>query len=241
MRRTGLRCFRPTSCFATGRFTALPCARLSPSIQTILSNSMPRTPRVTPRRKQVSAANVSATASSAALKTSSPVRASSASASGAATSSLDASLPPVAAAMVVETRGSGDSIESRRFALDASERFTPISTAVHDNSDPSSSSLSSSSSSSSSSVFSHVAHRARRLLAAGKTFFLPEGYPQSVTPDYLPFQMWDTLQAVSSYLRGIMCVQARTSAHSLKLQHTSTRISTIQCLICQSLAYYFFQ
>lgn len=26
--------------------------------------------------------------------------------------------------------------------------------------------------------------------------FLPEGYPNSVTPDYLPFQTWDTLQVL---------------------------------------------
>jgi hypothetical protein len=40
------------------------------------------------------------------------------------------------------------------------------------------------------------------------SLFLPEGYPDSVSPDYLPFQLWDTLQAVCSYLRGILCVQA---------------------------------
>jgi hypothetical protein len=40
------------------------------------------------------------------------------------------------------------------------------------------------------------------------SFFLPEGYPHSVTPDYLEFQVWDSLQALSSYLRGIASTQA---------------------------------
>jgi hypothetical protein len=41
-----------------------------------------------------------------------------------------------------------------------------------------------------------------------RSVFLPEGYPNSVTEDYLRFQVWDTLQGVSSYLRGIICTQA---------------------------------
>ena len=38
--------------------------------------------------------------------------------------------------------------------------------------------------------------------------FLPIDYPNSVTPDYLSFQIYDTIQAVSSYLRGLLCTQA---------------------------------
>ncbi|KAH9533417.1 hypothetical protein CY35_18G051500 [Sphagnum magellanicum] len=38
--------------------------------------------------------------------------------------------------------------------------------------------------------------------------FLPEGYPNSVTPDYLPFQMWDTLQGLSTYIRSMLSTQA---------------------------------
>ena len=56
-----------------------------------------------------------------------------------------------------------------------------------------------------------LVHTASPVPTAGASlasFFLPEGYPHSVTPDYLPFQAWDTVQAVCSYLRGILCVQA---------------------------------
>ncbi|GBG79696.1 hypothetical protein CBR_g29960 [Chara braunii] len=38
--------------------------------------------------------------------------------------------------------------------------------------------------------------------------FLPEGYPNSVTPDYLPFQTWDTLQGLSTYIRSMLSTQA---------------------------------
>ncbi len=38
--------------------------------------------------------------------------------------------------------------------------------------------------------------------------FMPEGYPDSVTPDYLEFQTWDSIQALMSYVRGMLCSQA---------------------------------
>ncbi|OQS06953.1 hypothetical protein THRCLA_01025 [Thraustotheca clavata] len=38
--------------------------------------------------------------------------------------------------------------------------------------------------------------------------FLPAGYPASVTEDYLPFQLWDTCQAMCSYLRGVLATQS---------------------------------
>ena len=38
--------------------------------------------------------------------------------------------------------------------------------------------------------------------------FLPYGYPDSVSPEYLTFQMWDTTQAMCSYLRGVLATQS---------------------------------
>eukprot|EP00958_Prasinococcus_capsulatus_P016666 scaffold1851_cov390-Prasinococcus_capsulatus_cf.AAC.4 len=37
---------------------------------------------------------------------------------------------------------------------------------------------------------------------------LPKGYPSSVTPDYLSFQVWDSLQALCSYVRGSIVTKA---------------------------------
>ncbi|KAJ3673849.1 hypothetical protein LUZ60_005841 [Juncus effusus] len=42
--------------------------------------------------------------------------------------------------------------------------------------------------------------------------FIPEGFPSSVTPDYVPFQMWDTLQGLSTYIRSMLSTQALLSA-----------------------------
>jgi hypothetical protein len=38
--------------------------------------------------------------------------------------------------------------------------------------------------------------------------FLPAGYPESVSEDYLMFQFWDTIQAMCSYLRGVLATQS---------------------------------
>ncbi|XP_073105533.1 protein root UVB sensitive 3 isoform X2 [Elaeis guineensis] len=48
----------------------------------------------------------------------------------------------------------------------------------------------------------------RKILEA----FVPEGFPGSVTPDYVPFQMWDTLQGLSTYIRSMLSTQALLGA-----------------------------
>ncbi|XP_049934746.1 protein root UVB sensitive 3 isoform X2 [Nymphaea colorata] len=39
-----------------------------------------------------------------------------------------------------------------------------------------------------------------------------QGFPGSVTPDYVPFQVWDTLQGLSTYIRCMLSTQALLSA-----------------------------
>ncbi|XP_030449397.1 protein root UVB sensitive 3 isoform X2 [Syzygium oleosum] len=51
-------------------------------------------------------------------------------------------------------------------------------------------------------------HVWRRVLEA----FVPEGFPSSVTPDYVPFQVWDSLQGLSTYIRTMLSTQALLSA-----------------------------
>ncbi|XP_074317514.1 protein root UVB sensitive 3-like isoform X2 [Silene latifolia] len=48
----------------------------------------------------------------------------------------------------------------------------------------------------------------RQILSA----FVPEGFPSSVTPDYVPFQIWDSLQGLSTYIRMMLSTQALLSA-----------------------------
>ena len=73
--------------------------------------------------------------------------------------------------------------------------------------------------------------------------FMPEGYPDSVTPDYLGFQVWDSIQALMSYVRGMLCSQAimtgigvgeqaSLSSCMLKEQRDNTHVA--DKAICQS-------
>jgi hypothetical protein len=41
-----------------------------------------------------------------------------------------------------------------------------------------------------------------------RSLFLPVGFPASVTADYAPFQLYDSIQGLCSYLRGMLCTQA---------------------------------
>lgn len=56
-----------------------------------------------------------------------------------------------------------------------------------------------------SNAFTHIS---QRILQA----FVPEGFPTSVTPDYVPFQVWDSLQGLSTYVRMMLSTQALLSA-----------------------------
>uniref|UniRef100_A0A7C9AYB0 Protein root UVB sensitive/RUS domain-containing protein n=1 Tax=Opuntia streptacantha TaxID=393608 RepID=A0A7C9AYB0_OPUST len=55
---------------------------------------------------------------------------------------------------------------------------------------------------------SHFKSARRHMLSA----FVPEGFPSSVTPDYAPFQLWDSLQGLSTYIRTMLSTQALLSA-----------------------------
>nr|CDS31920.1 protein of unknown function DUF647 [Hymenolepis microstoma] len=46
------------------------------------------------------------------------------------------------------------------------------------------------------------------LFYMAKSAFLPEGYPNSVSKDYLEYQIWDTVQALSSSVIGALAGQA---------------------------------
>ena len=46
-----------------------------------------------------------------------------------------------------------------------------------------------------------------RLLTFLKNAFLPEGYPDSVSDDYLTYQIWDTVQAFASSISGSLATQ----------------------------------
>nr|XP_020442053.1 RUS1 family protein C16orf58 homolog [Monopterus albus] len=50
--------------------------------------------------------------------------------------------------------------------------------------------------------------RGNSIVGVFKSVFLPQGYPESVSDDYLQYQFWDTVQAFSSSLSGTLATQA---------------------------------
>ena len=46
------------------------------------------------------------------------------------------------------------------------------------------------------------------LLQSLLSIFLPSGFPHSVTPDYVPYQIYDSLQAFSSSIAGLLASRA---------------------------------
>ncbi|KAK9800835.1 hypothetical protein WJX73_006543 [Symbiochloris irregularis] len=57
-------------------------------------------------------------------------------------------------------------------------------------------------------IRSHRQNHQDRILRNLVAAFLPHGYPTSVTSDYLAFQIWDSIQALCSYVRGMLTSQA---------------------------------
>ena len=51
-------------------------------------------------------------------------------------------------------------------------------------------------------------HRKFSLVRLFTEIFLPQGYPASVTQDYLTYQVWDTIQALCSSVTGVLSTRA---------------------------------
>ncbi|XP_050938075.1 protein root UVB sensitive 3 isoform X2 [Cucumis melo] len=70
-----------------------------------------------------------------------------------------------------------------------------------------------------------------RFRLVGRRFFdafVPEGFPSSVTPDYVPFQIWDSLQGLSTYIRTMLSTQALLSAIGVGEQSATVIGATFQ-------------
>uniref|UniRef100_A0A8B9M3H6 Zgc:162613 n=1 Tax=Astyanax mexicanus TaxID=7994 RepID=A0A8B9M3H6_ASTMX len=61
--------------------------------------------------------------------------------------------------------------------------------------------------------------------------FLPQGYPESVSEDYLQYQFWDTLQAFSSSLSGTLATQASLRGVGVGNQEATVAAATITWLL----------
>jgi hypothetical protein len=54
-------------------------------------------------------------------------------------------------------------------------------------------------------IYDRVSKTATRVVS---TTFLPIGYPQSVRSEYLEYQLWDSAQGLSSYLRSVLTTRS---------------------------------
>ncbi|MED6245353.1 RUS member 1 [Ataeniobius toweri] len=64
-----------------------------------------------------------------------------------------------------------------------------------------------------------------------KSVFLPQGYPESVSSDYLQYQFWDTLQAFSSSLSGTLATQASLKGVGVGNQEATVAAATVTWLL----------
>ncbi|KAM4531556.1 RUS family member 1 [Odontesthes bonariensis] len=64
-----------------------------------------------------------------------------------------------------------------------------------------------------------------------KSVFLPQGYPDSVSDDYLQYQFWDTFQAFSSSLSGTLATQASLKGVGVGNQEATVAAATVTWLL----------
>lgn len=73
--------------------------------------------------------------------------------------------------------------------------------------------------------------RGNSIVAVFKTVFLPQGYPESVSDDYLQYQFWDTLQAFSSSLSGTLATQASLKGVGVGNQEATVAAATVTWIL----------
>lgn len=73
--------------------------------------------------------------------------------------------------------------------------------------------------------------RGKSMVAVFKSVFLPQGYPESVSEDYLQYQFWDTVQAFSSSLSGTLATQASLKGVGVGNQEATVAAATVTWLL----------
>lgn len=78
---------------------------------------------------------------------------------------------------------------------------------------------------------SEAESRGNSIVVVFKSVFLPQGYPESVSDDYLQYQFWDTVQAFSSSLSGTLATQASLKGVGVGNQEATVAAATITWLL----------
>eukprot|EP00794_Sanderia_malayensis_P014009 gene14009-15467_t len=74
-------------------------------------------------------------------------------------------------------------------------------------------------------------HGLSRLRRFFKTVFLPQGYPDSVSGDYLEYQIWDTAQAFCSSITGTLATQAMLKGYGVGDKNATVAAAAITWLL----------
>eukprot|EP00927_Polykrikos_kofoidii_P055360 TRINITY_DN49630_c0_g1_i1.p1 TRINITY_DN49630_c0_g1~~TRINITY_DN49630_c0_g1_i1.p1 ORF type:complete len:460 (-),score=92.97 TRINITY_DN49630_c0_g1_i1:91-1470(-) len=61
--------------------------------------------------------------------------------------------------------------------------------------------------------------------------FLPIGFPDSVSPEYATYQAWDTVQAMCSYLRGVLSTRAVLASVGVGKEGATALAATLQWVL----------
>ena len=64
-----------------------------------------------------------------------------------------------------------------------------------------------------------------------KSAFLPAGYPESVSEDYLEYQTWDTVQAFCSSITGLLATQAVLKGYGVGNEKATVAAATITWML----------
>uniref|UniRef100_A0A3Q1JQ10 RUS family member 1 n=1 Tax=Anabas testudineus TaxID=64144 RepID=A0A3Q1JQ10_ANATE len=78
---------------------------------------------------------------------------------------------------------------------------------------------------------SEGAPKGNSVIGVFKSVFLPQGYPESVSDDYLQYQFWDTVQAFSSSLSGTLATQASLKGVGVGNQEATVAAATVTWLL----------
>ncbi|CAJ1076332.1 RUS1 family protein C16orf58 homolog [Xyrichtys novacula] len=73
--------------------------------------------------------------------------------------------------------------------------------------------------------------RGNSVVGVFKSVFLPQGYPDSVSRDYLHYQFWDTVQAFSSSLTGTLATQASLKGVGVGNKEATVAAATVTWLL----------
>lgn len=73
--------------------------------------------------------------------------------------------------------------------------------------------------------------RGNSVFGVFKTVFLPQGYPESVSDDYLEYQFWDSVQAFCSSLSGTLATQASLKGVGVGNQEATVAAATVTWLL----------